>query len=159
MHEARSVVSPVYLRKKKTFHILPWQTLNWVAFQSHSNHPGRERASLVLSPVPRPNANSSHHQCWPQLWGQGHLWGMGMMKWIPWVPTLHIQQEGPSVNLFRNRWVFCLNLGFVNCVGLNKCKRANASFMFTKLSVVSSSKVYKYHPGGKSPEGNTQTWK
>ena len=83
MHEARSVVSPVYLRKKNSFQVLPWQTLNWVAFQSHSNHPGRERASLVLSPVLHPNANSSHHQCWPQLWGQEHLWGIGWWNESP----------------------------------------------------------------------------
>lgn len=48
---------------------------------------------------------------------------------------------------------------FVNCVVLNKCKRANASFILTYVSVLSPSKVYKYHSGGgaKNPRRNAQT--
>lgn len=37
---------------------------------------------------------------------------------------------------------------FVNCVVLNKCNRANASFILTYVSVLSPSKVYKYHARG-----------
>lgn len=41
---------------------------------------------------------------------------------------------------------------FVNCVVLNKCKRANASFILTYVSVLSPFKVYKYHSRGKKSQ-------
>lgn len=46
MHNASIVMSLVYLSGSwgEPFKILPWQTLNSVVFQNHSNHPEKERA-------------------------------------------------------------------------------------------------------------------